>query len=297
MQDYLTTKELAALLRIKERKVYDLAASGKVPCSKATGKLLFPRAEVEAWIADNQSGSRSAAPVSAVRRGTLPNVVLGSHDPLLDWALRESRSGLATYFDGSLDGLRRLEAGEGIAAGFHLYNAATRDWNTPQLLGPTANLPVVAIEWARRRRGLIAAPERARKIKGLADLNGVPFAARQPDAGAQVLFEALLVDAGLSADRVTEATVARSESDAVLAVSEGRAEACFGLETLAVQHKLGFVPVIEERFDLVVDRRSWFEPPMQALLAFCQSDTFRQRADALAGYDIGNFGRVRFNGG
>jgi len=35
MSEYLTTKELAELLRIKERKVYDLAASGAVPCSKA----------------------------------------------------------------------------------------------------------------------------------------------------------------------------------------------------------------------------------------------------------------------
>jgi excisionase family DNA binding protein len=41
MLKYLTTKELAELLRIKERKVYDLAASGAVPCSKAMGKLLF----------------------------------------------------------------------------------------------------------------------------------------------------------------------------------------------------------------------------------------------------------------
>ena len=39
--EYLTVRELAALLRLKERKIYDLAASGKVPCSRATGKLLF----------------------------------------------------------------------------------------------------------------------------------------------------------------------------------------------------------------------------------------------------------------
>ena len=43
MEQYLTTKELAELLRLKERKVYDLAAAGEVPCTRATGKLLFPR--------------------------------------------------------------------------------------------------------------------------------------------------------------------------------------------------------------------------------------------------------------
>ena len=58
---YLTTKELADLLRIKERKVYDLAASGKVPCSRATGKLLFPAAEIRAWIETSRSCPASGA--------------------------------------------------------------------------------------------------------------------------------------------------------------------------------------------------------------------------------------------
>ena len=107
MNEYLTTKELAELLRIKERKVYDLVSSGSVPCSRATGKLLFPREAIEKWIAENASSQ----PVSR------PNVMLGSHDPLLEWAIRESRCGLASYFDSSLDGLARFAAGEGIATG------------------------------------------------------------------------------------------------------------------------------------------------------------------------------------
>ena len=104
MSDYLTTKELAQLLRIKERKVYDLAASGAVPCSKAMGKLLFPRQAVEAWLARESSGLEAAV------EEALPTVFLGSHDPLLEWALRESRCGIATYFDGSADGLAAVRA-------------------------------------------------------------------------------------------------------------------------------------------------------------------------------------------
>ena len=59
--DFLTVRELAALLRVTERKVYDLAATGQVPCNKATGKLLFPEAEVRAWIARAQSGGAAPA--------------------------------------------------------------------------------------------------------------------------------------------------------------------------------------------------------------------------------------------
>ena len=290
MTEYFTTKELAEFLRIKERKVYDLAASGKVPCSKATGKLLFPRREIEAWLARERTG-----PTSFENLAPLPNVFLGSHDPLLEWALRESRSDLATFFDGSMDGLRRLSAREGVAAGLHLYDPEADNWNTPSVLRQCASMPIVLIEWAKRQRGLIIAPDQKKKIKGLVSLKGVRFAARQEDAGAQVLLRQLLETSPLAAEDIDITLRARSETDAALAVLEGRAEASFGLQSLAAQYRLGFVPIIEERFDLAVDRRAWFEPPLQAFIDFCRSPAFRARAKAFAGYDVSGFGTVQFN--
>ncbi len=76
---FLTTKELAKLLRVKERKVYDLAAAGSIPCRRVTGKLLFPRAEIESWLRGDGAG---------LVQESLPPIVAGSHDTLLDWALR-----------------------------------------------------------------------------------------------------------------------------------------------------------------------------------------------------------------
>src|SRR3546814_12521790 len=93
---FLTTREVAELLRVKERKVYDLAAAGDIPCRRVTGKLLFPRAEIEAWLA---RGSTAATP-----RVLPANIVAGSPDPLLDWAMREPGSGLAASFHGHHDG-------------------------------------------------------------------------------------------------------------------------------------------------------------------------------------------------
>lgn len=291
MTEYLTTKEVAALLRLKERKVYDLAATGKVPCSKATGKLLFPRDEIEAWIAHERIGALSASSFSPP-----PNVFLGSHDPLLEWALRESGAGLATYFDGSRDGLRRFEAREGLAAGLHLHDGETGSWNTATILGGAAKMPVVLIEWAKRQRGLVLQPGSSAKIRQIRDLAGHRFAPRQPDAGAELLFRHLATQAGLELASLKPAPMARSESDAALAVLEGKAEACFGLASLAQQYRLDFVPLIEERFDLLVDRRSWFEPPMQTLVRYCASRSFRDRVRELSGYDVTGLGTVHFNG-
>lgn len=287
---YLTTKELAALLRIKERKVYELAASGDVPCSRATGKLLFPRQAVEAWITQRSSGQSAAV---APQR---PNVVLGSHDPLLDWTLRESRSGLATFLDGSLDGVERFARGEGIAAGLHVYLPETDGWNDAMVQDRFARDPVVLIEFAWRDRGLIVAPEQQAKIRNIEELRGRRVVPRQPEAGSQVLLAHLLEQHALVPDAVEFAAVARSETDAALAVLEGKADAAFGLRSLARQYGLAFVPIIRERFDLLVDRRAWFEPPLQRFVEFCRSAAFHSKAAELQGYDVSGFGRVRFNG-
>ena len=290
MNEYLTTKELAELLRIKERKVYDLAASGEIPCSRAMGKLLFPRLAIDAWLAENSSGF--TAPSSVPR----PNVFLGSHDPLLDWALRESRCGLATFLDGSFDGLDRFARGEGIAAGLHIFTPETGDWNTGAVADRFADARAVLVEWAWRERGLIVALDDAATIDGVTALRGRRVIPRQAEAGSQRFLEHLMAEGGLGADDVAFTAPARSENDAALAVLEGKADAAFGLKALASQYRLGFVPVATERFDLLVDRRSWFEPPMQTLLEFCRSAPFHAKAKELQGYDIGTLGRVHFNG-
>ena len=289
MNEFLTTRELADLLRIKERKVYDLAASGDVPCSRATGKLLFPRKQIDAWLAASASGGRHT--VTRPR----PNVMVGSHDPLLEWALRESRCGLASYFDSSLDGLARFSAGDGVATGLHVYDPVRDDWNVPAVSSRFADLPVVLVRWATRQRGIIVRPDADEHYQSLADLSGCTMVPRQAEAGSQVLLEALLVRDGIDPAGIHWTNTARSEVDAVLAVQEQKADAAFGLAALATQYRLGFVPVIEEHFDLLVDRRAWFETPWQTLIAFCRSDEFMQRAAELAGYSVNEQFSVRYN--
>ncbi|HOP15765.1 MAG TPA: helix-turn-helix transcriptional regulator [Gammaproteobacteria bacterium] len=288
--EYLTTRELAEMLRIKERKVYDLAASGQVPCSRAMGKLLFPRREIEAWLARESSGGGQAKVLNR------PAVFLGSYEPLLEWALRESGCGLATLLDGSLDGLDRFARGEGVASGLHVFDAATGTWNVPAIEARFTNAPVALVEFAWRERGLIVAPGREAAFADLKALKGRRVVPRQGGAGSQVLLLQLIEQAGLEARDIDWMDTARTESDAALAVLEGRADATLGLRAMAEQLRLGFVPLLRERYDLLVDRAAWFDPPLQRLLDFCRSATFETRASTFAGYDVRTLGTVHFNG-
>lgn len=291
-QEYLTAKELAALLRVKERKVYELASNGDIPCTRALGKLLFARAAIDRWLSESSTGQAGAQQQAKAR----PGVMLGSHDPLLEWALRESKSGMAMFFDGSMDGVERFEQGDGIATGLHVYEPDTKTWNVETVKTRFARKPVVLSRWIWRERGLIFRPEHDGKITGIESVTDVKLVPRQLEAGSQRLLEHLLDDAGIDKTRLHLADVARTETDAALAVSDGSGDVALGLASLAHQYRLSFVPVMRERFDLLVDRHAWFEAPMQTFFDFCTSETFRKRVADLGGYDADGMGKVLFNG-
>lgn len=277
---FLTTREVADLLRVKERKVYDLAAAGEIPHRRLTGKLLFPKDEIAHWL----SGDRPE-PSSALR----PPVLAGSHDPLLDWALRESGCGLAALLDGSGDGLQRFLRGEAAVAAMHLPEEG--GWNVATIAAEQpAN--VVLIAFARRSQGLISAE--ALRLTTVADLAGRRVALRQPGSGARTLFDRLCHEAGVAGRIEPHPAVARTETEAAQTVYSGEAEATLGLEAVARQFRLAFAPLVEEAFDLLIDRHAYFTAPVQTLLTFCRTPEFAAKAASLGGYDIAPLGTVRW---
>ncbi|MCE2510039.1 MAG: helix-turn-helix transcriptional regulator [Alphaproteobacteria bacterium] len=278
--EFLTTHEVAALLRVKERKIYDLVAEGEIPFRKITGKLLFPRVDIEAWL-----GGRPVGSASTQAEEERPLALVGSHDPLLEWALRESGCGIPAFFDGSSDGLDRFARGEAMAAGMHILDPSAGDWNRSLVAKRFGEEPVVLMEWARRQRGFILPKNTGHKIAEAADIRGLSLVSRQAGAGAQILWEHLCTKAGLKAGEVTLVEPpARDETAVALAVAKGKADAGFGLECSARELGLDFVPLVEERYDLLIWRRAYFDPPLQALVAFCRRKSFAKKAADLGGY-------------
>lgn len=279
---YLTTKEVAELLRVKERKVYDLAASDEIPYRRITGKLLFPTTELIAWI----DGSRSLIPTDK------PPVLSGSHDPLLDWAVRESACGLATLFNGSLEGIDSFAQGVAGLAALHIHDK--NQWNIPAITERQANNAVL-IAWAKRSRGWILAPVLKGEVASLEDLRGYRLAMRQPGSGARVLFDAMLAQAGLVlADFSLAASVAHTENEAAAAVAGGEADAALGIEAMARHYQLDFSSLLIEPFDLLIDRRTYFTTPVQTLLEFARGASLKAKAESLGGYDMTDLGNVRW---
>jgi len=285
----LTTNEAATYLRLKERKLYELVAAGAIPCTKVTGRWLFPKAELDRWLAANlvrPEGLPTAEP--------LP-IVGGSHDPLLEWALRESGSGLATLPEGSERGLERFAAGELIAAAIHLHALDGReiDANVETLQDAQ---DIVLIAFARREQGLLTAPGNPKGLTSLADVvaRKARLALRPKGAGAQLLLLACLRRAGLSLDQVVAGPVCPTGPDIAQAIRAERADVGMATRSVANAAGLGFIPVLWERFDLVMRPRDYFRPPLQRFVGFLRLPSLAARATEFGGYDIADAGRVRY---
>lgn len=288
----MDTREVAVYLRLKERRIYDLVRQRAIPHVRATGKLLFPRAQIDAWLA-----GKGEAPLAAAH--ARPPIIAGSHDPLLEWSVRESRCGLAILAGGSRAGVEALARGEATAAAAHWLDEASGDYNVPLVRSLLAGADIVVLEWARRTQGLLLREGNPHRIRNVADLGRkrLRIATRQSEAGSHRLFLHLLAKAGIRSESLDwSLRVAHAETELAAIIRDGRADVGLGIEAAARANGLAFMALATERLDLITYRRDAFEPALQILLAWTRRPEFAAQAASIGGYDVANTGRVVFNG-
>jgi excisionase family DNA binding protein len=288
-----TTAEAARYLRLKERKIYEMVAEGSVPCTKVTGRWLFPKGELDHWLA-----SSVTRPAGMTRPEPAP-IIAGSHDPLLEWAMRESGCGLATLVVGSEAGLARFVAGEMIAAAMHLHalEDPQADANVAALADRNDMQDAVLVAFCRREQGFLLAPGNPLNIRLIDDAiaKRARIAVRPAGAGAQLLLLSLLHRAQATLDQLTVVSpVCPTGPDIAQAIRAGRADIGIATRSVANSAGLDFVPTVWEPFDLLLRQRDYFRPAMQALIRFLRTDEMIVRAQEMGGFDLGEAGKVRF---
>lgn len=291
IMELLTIAEAAEYLRLKERKLYELVSEAAIPCTKVTGRWLFPRSELDRWLASSlmrPEGMPDPEP---------PPIIGGSHDPLLEWALRESRCGLASLAEGSVTGIERLVKGEVVAAAIHLHNLDSTDVNIETLRSRSHLRDTVLAGLVRREQGLLVTEENPKKIRSIADLaeTKARLAVRPASAGAQLLLLALLHRAKIPIGAIALVEPpCPTGPDVAQAIRAGRADCGIATRSVANAAGLGFIPLVWEQFDLMVRYRDYFLPPFQTLLHFIRSQVFAARAQEFGGYDTSGAGVIRY---
>jgi len=288
----LTTSEAAEYLRIRERKLYELIAERQIPCTKVTGKWLLPRPDLDRWLLAGMARPYGVIPAEP------PPIVGGSHDPLLQWALSETRAGLAILPEGSQAGYQRFLKGEVVAAAIHFHDLDDpgKDANVDIVAAEATLYDAVLIEFAQREQGLVVAHGNPLQLTSLAAARAkkARLIARPEGAGAQQLLAALLRRECLQISGFGDTIEAATGPDIAQMIRAGHGD--WGIATRAVATAAGidFVPLAVEHFDLLMRQRDAFRAPLQKLLKLMGTAAFAAHASELGGLDVSAAGCVRW---
>jgi len=192
---------------------------------------------------------------------------------------------------GSLNGLINLRQGVCQVAGAHIYDSHSGEYNIPTLrhLFPDWALNVVTL--ARRVQGLIVAAGNPKGVFGLEDIvrRDIRFVNRNEGSGTRLWFDAELRKLGIAPESINGYEQQLStHTQTARYVLEGKADAALGLQAAAYQYGLGFIPLFEERYDLVfLDQ---YNEAMRPILDFISSSQYQRQTGALPGYNLAHSG-------
>ncbi|MBT8338371.1 MAG: helix-turn-helix transcriptional regulator [Desulfatitalea sp.] len=299
MSKLLSTKEVARHLSVNEKMVYALISEKGLPASKVTGKWLFPEYLVDQWVEANTINLPTHREAMPAADGLL--IIAGSNDPLLEQAIDLYNSSfpenLAVFGNlGSLGGIRSLKQGRCHMATSHMIQKADDDYNFEIAEQQLQTAPVV-VSFCRRNQGLIVAKGNPRHLHAAGDLAqpGLRIVNRGLNTGTRQLFDRELKAAGIKGSQLNgyENEVQR-HLDIGLAVLCGRADAGPGIEPVAEQLGLDFIPWRWERYDLLIRKDHFFSPTVQRFLCLLQEKPFQQLGSIYRGYDTQVSGKMRF---
>ena len=287
MAEYMTTREVAAYLRINEKKVYALVAEGQLPASRISGKWLFPRHLIDQWVDQN-----TRYPTVGLMGALLDDVLVmqGSDDWLFSRIAgryqAHSEVAVVSASVGSLAGLAAVADGKAHLAGCHVDNSEI------EKLSGGAGLYLVHL--FSRVQGLIFDSQRIPEVKAITDVatRSLRFATRQPLSGTHRLSVKLLEQAGLLVDSLETVGPFSSHQDLALAIRNGEADVGMGTCFAAHQVGLACLPLHTEPFKLVVPTAFASQPQVARFLDFILAELRKAAVAGLPGYDFGDSGRL-----
>ena len=227
-------------------------------------------------------------------------IMIGSHDNTIDviaseLKARDSRLHLSSSNVGSLSGLLALRKGHAHLAGSHLLDTSDGTYNFSFIEKYLRGVPVRLVELVKRQQGFMLAPGNPKNIKSIHDLkrSDVRFINRQAGAGTRILFDYELQQAGISPDQIAGYEQEEYTHMAVaVAILSGRADVGMGIYAAAKALGLEFIPIAQERYDLVIREDAFTDEKIRLLMDVIKSDRFRSIVRDLGGYDPSNSGSV-----
>jgi putative molybdopterin biosynthesis protein len=227
-------------------------------------------------------------------------IIIGSHDLILDVLKNELQTNfpefrLASFHTGSMGGLLALKQRITHMATSHLLDIESGEYNFPYIERILAGYKLVIVNMAYRQQGFMVQKGNPKDILAIKDLirSDVRLINRQKGSGTRVLLDYLLSKKNINSNDIkgyqqeefTHLMVAS-------AVSNKRVDVGLGIFSAAKAFDLDFVPLIKERYDLIIPEKYFNSPGIEAILKIIKTDSFKKQVNELGGYDLNHCGEV-----
>lgn len=301
----LSTQEVADILHVSKSTIYDLIRRGEIHSYKIGRKVRFTQDDVDAYIARSRH-EHSTAPVQRVDTHSLlltppqtpeTDLIISGQDVVLDiLANYLHQAGVAagrTYLS-SFEGLLSLYEDRLQAAACHLYDGER--YNTAYVRSMLPGVPAVLVNISYRTQGFYVRKGNPKGITGWTDLArpDVTVLNRRPGSSARILLDVMLKQHGIPAASVRGyGEIKQSHLTMAAAIAAGEADLAIGTERISRQiDGIDFIPLLEERYDLVLKREALETGPVQTMLEVLSSAAFRREIEHFSGNDYRDLGRI-----
>ena len=264
---------------------------------KADGILQIPQG-VEGYAAGSEVPVQLLTDPAALH-STL--IAIGSHDPLLDELADMLHAADTSLFMssshvGSMGGIMAVRRGETHIACTHLLDETDGSYNTSYIRKYFPQGGVRLVECVYRTQGLMLQKGNPKNIQGVPDLQreGVRYVNRQKGSGTRILIDYLCRQEGIStADIYGYDREEFTHTSVAAQIASDTADAGMGIYSASRIYDLDFLPICLEQYDLLIPDSAWDTDLVQRLLEILRSDAFRERMEALGGYELRQPGTVR----
>jgi putative molybdopterin biosynthesis protein len=279
----------------------------RVALGRVGGKLIArPQPPVHLALAPAagmmERASRGAAEVASFRTDDEieATLLIAGCDPaatlLTEWlARRRSPVSPVVLSCSSGKAIHELLDGRAHIAGAHLRDPKSGEFNCGAAVRGLKRHPAVLVNFARWELGIATAAGNPMKLRGFADLSRerIRIANREVGSGARAALDEALGELGLNSDAIEGyPRELAGHLEVAAAIAAGQADLGVTIRVAADVYGLGFVPLREERYDLVILKRDLDSTPVKAILDALNSRSFAREVAQFCGYDTSQMGAV-----
>lgn len=303
----LSTQEVADILHVSKSTIYDLIKRGEINSYKIGRKVRFTQEDVDVYIArsrheqSTQPVRRIEAPSSLLdpKSNSAPSLIISGQDVVLDILanhLYDEGVNTGRAYLSSYEGLLSLYEDKVHLASCHLYSADENEFNSPFVKILLPGIPAVLINISYRTQGFYVKKGNPKGIKGWEDLKrgDISVLNRRTGSSSRILLDGQLKRLGISASSLQGYDrIMRSHLTMAAAIAEGEAD--IGIGTERVSHQIDgmeFVPLLEERYDLVLRKERLKTSEMQTMLEVMASASFKKEIAHFSGNDYRDIGKI-----